>query len=264
MEEASVSMSKQIGYWSTHPYVRLNVKDFSEEWVGYKPLLELVELAEKPREQAFLSCLFLTGGRASEVLGLRKNNFEVRQNEGLIIVRGMPLLKRYRKLQELTFTDSKGQTIRKWATQRLEKTRKPFPILYSEPLTPILLKWIEDIPEESAYLFPSPYKEGKPLSRFWAYRFIRRLDKAVSPELRQKLGLDKPLVVEGVKVKDSLHLWLHWFRSQRACCLVSEFGFQLHDLLDWFSWEHVETAMDYAKKGWRGLAEKMLQTQIRA
>jgi len=251
-------MSRQTGYWATHPYVRLNVKDYSEEWVGYKPLLELIALAEKPREKAFLSCLFLTGGRVSEVLSLRKNNFEIRKEENLIICRSMPLLKRYKKLQELNFTNSKGQTIRRWVTQKLEKTRKPFPILLGEPLTPILLNWIEDIPDENGLLFPSPYREGKPLSRFWAYRFIRRLDKAVNPELRQKLGLDKPLVIEGLRVKDSIHLWLHFFRSQRACCLVSEFGFQLHDLLDWFSWEHIETAKDYAKKGWRGLAEKML------
>jgi integrase len=238
------------------------VKDYSEEWVGYKPLLELVELAKKPREKAFLSVLFLTGGRVSEVLSLRKNNFEVRQSEGLIIVRGMPLLKRYKKLQELNLTNSKGQTIRRWVTQKLEKTRKPFPILLNEPLTPILLNWIEDIPDENGLLFPSPYRVGKPLTRFWAYRFIRRLDKAVNPELRQKLALDKPFIVEGIKVKDNLHLWLHFFRSQRACCLVSEFGFQLHDLIDWFSWQNVETAMTYAKKGWRGLAEKMLQTRI--
>jgi len=238
------------------------VKDYSEEFCGWKPLLELVELAEKPREQAFLSTLFLTGGRVSEVLSLRKSNFEVRPNENLIICRNVPLLKRYRKLEEQTFTNSMGQTIKRWITLKLEKTRKPFPILLSEPLTHFLLSWIEGIAEESA-LFPSPYREGKPLSRFWAYRFIRKLDKAVNPELRQKLGLDKPLIVEGVKVKDSLHLWLHFFRSQRACCLVSEYGFQLHDLLDWFSWEHIETAVGYAKRGWRGLAEKMLQTQIR-
>ena len=246
---------RQIGYWATHPYIRLNVRDYSEEWVGYQPLLELIELAGEPREKAFLSTLFLTGGRVSEVLALRKNNFEVRRREQLLVVRNMPLLKRYRKIEETR--DEHGR--RKWITERLTKTRKPFPILVKEPLTPILLNWIEAISEEDGLLFPSPYKIGKPLSRFWAYYTIRRLDMAVSPELRQKLGLNKPLIVEGVKVKDNIHLWLHFFRSQRACCLVSEFGFQLHDLIDWFSWEHIQTAMNYAKKGWRGLAEKMLR-----
>jgi integrase len=257
------NVSKQIGYWARHPYIRLNVKDYSEEWVGYPAILELIQLAEKPREKAFLSALFLTGGRVSEVLSLRKNMFEVRQKERLIIVRGMPLLKRYKKLQELNLTNSKGQTIRRWVTQKLEKTRKPFPILMDEPPTPFLLNWIDSLPNEDSLLFESPYNVGKPLTRFWAYRFIRRLDKAVPLELRQKLGLNKPFIVEGIKVMEKLHLWLHFFRSQRACCLVSEYGFELHDLIDWFSWEHVETAMTYAKKGWRGLAEKMLQTQIR-
>jgi len=248
-------LSRQIGYWATHPYIRLNVRDYSEEWVGYTPLLELIEYAGSPREQAFLSALFLTGGRVSEVLSLRKNMFEIRKRERVIVVRNMPLLKRYRKIEETK--DEQGK--RKWITEKLVKTRKPFPILLSEPLTPILLSWIEAISEEDGLLFPSPYKIGQPLTRYWAYYTIRRLDMAVSPELRQKLGLNKPFIVDGVKVKDNIHLWLHFFRSQRACCLVSEFGFQLHDLIDYFSWEHIQTAMDYAKKGWRGLAEKMLR-----
>lgn len=249
------------GYWAYNKYHRLNVKDFSEEFCGWKPILELIGLAGKPREKAFLSALFLTGSRVTECLSLRKNNFEIRRNEGLVIVRAMPLLKRYRKLEEKRYTDG-FRIIKKWVTQRLEKTRKPFPILLSEPLTPFLLNWIEQVKEDNGLLFPSSYKVGKPLSRFWAYRFIRSLDKNVNLELRSKLGLNKPFIVNGVEVSDKLHLWLHWFRSQRACCLVSEYGFQLHDLLDWFSWEHIDTAMGYAKKGWRGLAEKMLQTQI--
>ena len=235
------------------------MKDYSEGWVGYQPLLELIELAGTPREQAFLSALFLTGGRVSEVLALKKSMFEIRKRERVIVVRNMPLLKRYRKLSEVK--DEEGR--RKWVTEKLQKTRKPFPIPLKEPLTPYLLNWIEAwieaIPEEDGLLFPSPYRVGKPLSRFWAYHVIRGLDNRLTPELRQKLGLDKPFVVDGKVVKDKLHLWLHFFRSQRACCLVSEYGFQLHDLIDWFSWEHIQTAMDYAKKGWRGLAEKMLR-----
>jgi integrase len=249
------NVSRQIGYWATHPYIRLNVRDYSEEWVGYEPLLELIELASEPREQAFLSALFLTGGRVSEVLALKKSMFEIRKRERVIVVRNMPLLKRYRKLSEVK--DEEGK--RKWVTERLQKTRKPFPIPLKEPLTPYLLNWIESISEEEGLLFPSPYRVGKPLSRFWAYHIIRDLDNRLTPELRQKLGLHKPFVVDGKVVKDRLHLWLHFFRSQRACCLVSEYGFQLHDLIDWFSWEHIQTAMDYAKKGWRGLAEKMLR-----
>jgi hypothetical protein len=76
----------------------------------------------------------------------------------------MPLLKRYRKLEEVK--DEQGR--RKWITEKLQKTRKPFPILLKEPPLPYLLNWIEAIPEEAGLLFPSPYKIRMPLSRFWA------------------------------------------------------------------------------------------------
>jgi hypothetical protein len=242
-----------VGYWATHKYHRLNVKEYSEEWVGYDSMSKLVDILEGKRERAFLSTLFLTGGRVTEVLSLGKNNFEVRKNEGLIIVRGMKLLKRYRKVEEKR--DSTGT---KWITERLDEARKPFPILLNEPMVPIMLAWLEA--SKGELLFPSPYKkeENRPLSRAWAYGLIRNLDKMIDPGLRAKLGLDRPFIVKGEKIRDRIHLWLHWVRSQRACCLVSEYGFRLEDLIDWFTWEHIDTAMNYAKKGWRGLAEKML------
>jgi hypothetical protein len=40
--------------------------------------------------------------------------------------------------------------------------------------------------------------------------------------------------------------------------LVSDYGYEAVDLIDYFSWEKYETALHYAKKGWRGLAAKML------
>jgi len=243
------------GYWATVPYYRLSVSEFVEEFCGWQPLIQLVELMPETwqRERAFVATLFETGGRVSEVLALKSGNFEVREAEGLIIVRGMALYKRYRKIAEQQTEDGKKH----WITERVEKFRKPYPILLKEPLVPYMLSWIEQTPE-NGYLFPSPYRKGKPLSRFWAYKLIRRLDKAVQDDLRQKLGLSKPFVVDGKKVSDRLHLWLHWFRSQRASQLVSDYGFELHDLIDWFSWEHLETALTYSRRGWRGLATKML------
>jgi hypothetical protein len=151
--------------------------------------------------------------------------------------------------------DEQGR--RHWQTEKLNTTRKAFPISLKEPLTPYLLSWLDSLPTENSLLFESPYNVGKPLTRFWAYHFIRRLDKALTPELRNKLGLDKPLIVEGRKVKDTLNLWLHWFRSQRASQLVAEYGFEVIDLVDFFSWESYNTALTYARRGWRGLALKM-------
>jgi integrase len=242
----------KTGYWSYNKYYRLNVKDYVESFCGWKPLIELVKTAFEDREQSFLSCLFLTGGRVSEVLQLKRENFEVRERDCVLIVRNMPLLKRYRKVEEEKTPDSK----RKWITERLIKTRKPFPISLHEPLTPILLKWLRQTPENT-WLFPSPYKRGKPLSRNWAYKFIRKLDKNLTQKQRQELGLDKPFVKDGRKVSDRLHLWPHWFRSQRASQLVNDYGFEVLDLIDYFSWERSDTALTYARRGWRGLASKM-------
>lgn len=235
-------------------YYRLSVSEHVETFCGWDALKQLIEYAGSTRNKAFLTALFLTGGRVSEVLNLTRENFDVRLDEGLIIVRGMKLLKRYKKLTEKVDADGK----RRWITEKVAKTRKPFPILLREPLTPILLEYLK---QQSGLLFPSPYKTGKPLSRFWAYKLIRKIDREIPETLKANLGLNKPFIVEGRKVSDKLHLWLHWFRSQRACQLVNDYGFEVVDLIDYFTWEKYETALDYAKRGWRGLASKMLTAQ---
>jgi len=246
----------RVGYWLNHDYYRLSVKDYVEEFCGWTALKQLiVDYATQGRDQAFLTTLFLTGGRVSEVLALQKTNFEVREPEGLILVRNMPLLKRYKKLSK----DEEG----KWITQKLVKTRKPFPIRLAEPLTPILLEWLE---KNEGLLFPSPYKIGFPLSRHWAYHLIRVLDSQLPRDLKEELGLNKKFIktVEGkqVEIADVLHLWLHWFRSQRASQLVSDYGYEVIDLIDYFSWLRYDTALTYARKGWRGLAAKMQVAQV--
>jgi len=243
------------GYWSFNKYYRLNVKDFIEEFCGWQPLKDLVGYASPDRDQGFIVALFLTGGRVSEVLALTRQNLEIRQAEGLIIVRNMNLLKRYKKLSESV--DAQGK--RRWVTERVEKKRKPFPIMMREPLTPILIEWLN---KTQGLLFPSPYKLGFPLSRFWAYKLIRNLDNQISSELREDLGLNKPFVKDGKKISDRLHLWLHWFRSQRASQLVNDYGYEVIDLIDYFSWERYDTALTYARRGWKGLASKMQIAQV--
>ena len=231
--------------WRFKPYQRLSVAEHVEGWIGWKAMKQLMKHARRSlgkREEAFFTALFLTGGRVSEVLSLKRGNFDIREAEGLIIVRGMPLLKRYKKIREVETVEGK-----RWITEKLEKTRKPFPIVLSEPLTPTLLKWLEKFGKPGALLFPSPYRIEEPLSRFWAYNQVRRLDDTLPLTLKKQLGLNKP----------HMHLWLHWFRSQRASQLVEDYGFSTLDLIDWFSWEHEKTALNYARRGWRGLASKM-------
>jgi hypothetical protein len=243
------------GYWSLNEYHRLNVKDYVEEFCGWKALTDLSSCATPGRDQAFLATLFLTGGRVSETLALKRENFEVRNHEGIVLVRNMPLLKRYKKLSETVNEEGK----KGWITEKLSKNRKPFPIIIREPLAPIFLDYLG---KAEGLLFPSPYKKGFPLSRFWAYKLIRKIDDRTPESLKEELGLNKPFVKNGEEICDRIHLWLHWFRSQRASQLVSDYGYEVIDLIDFFSWERYDTALTYARKGWRGLASKMQVAQV--
>lgn len=73
----------------------------------------------------------------------------MRKDENLILVRDMPLLKRYKKVDD--FVDEEGKT--RWITVREEATRRTFPIVLYEPLVPYMLNWM-DVCED--LLFPSP------------------------------------------------------------------------------------------------------------
>lgn len=250
-------------YWLQHKYYRLSVKDFVEEFCGWTALKELVNFAAPDRDRAFFCALFSTGGRVSEVLSLKAENFSIVEDEKLMIVRNMRLVKRYKKLSE--YMDAEGH--HRWTTELTPKTRKTFPIFLGEPLAQIFYSYLQN---KEGLLFPSPYIIDRPLSRFWAYKLVRWLDTTLPPlpppdpkkpddpnNLRVKLGINKKFEKEGLLIADRIHLWLHWFRSQRASQLVSDYGYELLDLIDYFSWEKQDTALTYARKGWRGLASKM-------
>ena len=242
-------------YWVSHPYNRLSVKKYVEEFVGWTALKQLVNYAESGRDRGFLSALFESGGRVREVLALEAENFSILPKENLIIVRNMKLSKRYKKLED--HIDELGH--KHWITELIPSIRKPFPILLGEPLAQILYDFLQG---KHGLLFPSPYKAKLPLTRSWAYKLVRGLDSSLPVDLKKRLGLDRAFQDrEGHKISDSIHLWLHWFRSQRASQLVSDYGFELLDLIDYFSWESERTAIIYARKGWRGLSSKMLSVQ---
>jgi integrase len=269
---------KRIGYWDKilgHIYHRLSVEKFIEEFCGWKYLLQLIGYAGSLRNKAFLSVLFQTGGRILEVLPLTDQNFIVREDEGVILVRGMKLEKRYRKNKKTGKTET------------INAVRRQFPIRLAEPLSPILLEWLTHIAINTAsnqqqpndleskiaqskastmisretLLFPSPYT-NEPLTRSWAYKWIRQLDQKLPWDLRENLGLNVPFIDDGEQIADRIHLWLHWFRSQRASQLVRDYGFEVIDLLKYFSWQRYETAVHYAQKGWKDLAGKMQTAHV--
>jgi len=227
-------------YWKEHgdEYTRASVGTDIEKFVGWDTLLELIHECEnteyqitpvwenmgyapeeyqdklRKRDQALIAALFLTGGRASEVAGIRVSNFNILPTE--IHVEGMRVLKRYKVVE--TIKNSDGS--RTYITEPMEMTRGIFSINRDEVLVPYLLRWIQ---ESEDYLFPSP--SDKPyLSRQRIHQIVKEIGKRIG-----------------------LRLWVHWFRSQRASQLATEYGFTIHQLADWFRWSKLDTARTYTK-----------------
>jgi len=182
------------------------------------------------RDQALIAALFLTGGRVNEVVSLRKNNFNFQEDPDAIIVTDMPKEKSFRKLGEYVENGKK-----RWITEKVDATRRDFPILKNEALVPYLTSWLNQTED---YLFFSPQRNRNHLTRIRAYQIVKNISNRVGEEI-----------------------WPHWFRSQRASQLASEYGFELHALIDFFDWKDVETALTYSRLGAKKLTAMMVKGQ---
>jgi len=293
--EPSIQTEKH-GWWYDHPYNRLNVKDYVRQFCGWKALTELIQLIYDEKQKAFFVTLFLTGGRVTEVLLLMKSNFEVERN--VVEVTDMRLLKKYKKLDE--YIDPVTGKPR-WHTEKFTRFRKPFTIQRREPFTPILEAWIKKTKDSKivndpkkkpsdVYLFPSPQSHSRrymknlflsekaktkvnwyvpdangeiPYTLQWAYLIIRDVNNRASQGLKKRLGLLIPFRdKEGKKIADEIHLFLHWFRSQRASQLAKDYKLGVPELVDLFEWEDMKTAIRYAKMGGETLTEKMSKARV--
>jgi len=183
------------GYWSTHDYERRSVLEI-DSFVGWEYLVDLVDRCRSDRDKALVSTL---------------------QPPEYLIVKGMPVYKRYRKVGE--YTDEQGNV--KWKTRR-EHAYRTFPIRLDEPLVSYMTDWIRHLRFEHEKLFK--------ITRIRAYQILRKLDP---------------------------NIYSHWFRSQRASQLAVEYGFQIHDLLEFFNWTSIKMAAHYSHMGWKTLGEKM-------
>jgi len=184
-----------------------------ETFCGWDYLLDMTDRCDNLRDKALISALFETGGRVSEVLKLEKRHFMIQ--EPYLVVRAMPVLKRYRKIGE--YHDEEGK--KRWITEEL-KGYRTFPIPLKEKLTPYLLEWMDYVKTDRLFH----------ISRVHAWRIVTKINPDVFP---------------------------HWFRAQRASQLALEYGFDMHDLLDFFAWKSMPMALHYARMGWKGLAQKM-------
>lgn len=238
-------------------YHRLNVYDYIMEFCGWEPLEELTKFTKTNTQNRYILNLIKTGGRAGEVLGLQKENFAIVKRQKIILCSNMQLEKRYKvKCDPLT----KKPILRpngKRETIQLNAIRKPFPILLEEPLSKELLEANNQV--EQGQLFTSPYKQHKPLTVSWGYKFIRNLNDCIPKTLFNQLGLNQPFrdKLTGNTISDTIHLWQHWARAQRASQLRSEYGFTEADLMEYFGWLDYNTALHYSRLGASNLAKKM-------
>jgi integrase len=232
------------------PYYRLNVYDYVNEFCGWEPIAELIKYAGDQRNETYVTKLIKTGGRAGEVLALTTDNFKVDKRRKILLVSGMKLEKRFKKV-------SQDPETKRWITQKIEAIRKPFPIPLEEPLTKEMIDYLADTP--NGPLFASPYKTHDPLSVSWGYKFIRKLSDEIPRPLFNALGLNQPFIDKktGKPISDTIHLWQHWFRSQRASQLKAEYDFTEADLMEFFGWLDYRTALHYSHLGATKLAEKM-------
>jgi len=212
-------------------YKARSVKRDVISFCGWDFLIKIMKACPTKFHQALIAALFETGGRVSEVIKLKKRHFDLKTHPKLIIVRNMPLLKRFEKIRRVKH----GNSV-KWVTKKVEAYRT-FPIRKDEPLVPYLLRYISD-KRENQLLFP--------YSRVRVYQIVRQVGKILN------------CPVPNARIHSS-QLYPHFFRSQRACQLVDDYGFDIFELDRFFGWQKRElrTAEIYARMGWKGLARMM-------
>jgi integrase len=267
-------------YWKVHKdeYERFKVGELPK-FCGWQTLLQLVKECENTRyfershlfklseeekqrlksklisrDKALIATAFETGGRISEVLALKKSNFEVQKDR--IVVRDMPVVKRYEKVGEkIVKWEGEGEPDttkwhwsykhdswirRRFITKPKMDRRNVLEIPRFEPLCQYIIDWLEQLPNDSCWMFPSYGKNpNKPITPTRAYQ-----------------------IVTGIGLRCGIVLCNHWFRSMRASQLAEEYGWREYELIRFFSWQSDKYARLYAKLSSARLFETMQPQKI--
>ena len=221
-------------------FKRVSISKDVQDFCGWNFLLEIMDACRTSFEKALIATLFESGCRVSELLMLKKHNFLLDIHPELIVVDGAPVLKKYKKVDEVP--DPKRKSGKRWITQHVVKYRT-FPIKRSEPLVEPMLDWMEKVRGEK--LFPQFDKVKN--KRHKVLHIIRGIGSRIKRER-----------IPFTQVPPS-KLWPHWFRDQRARQLSVDYGFTPIDLAGFFDWEMPQLGVvpHYTKPGWRQLARKM-------
>lgn len=223
----------RYSYWNDHTYHRRSIEKSFDGFCGWNTLENLVEPLDL-ENKGLVSTLFETGGRATECLALKKDNFEIQDR--VVLVKRMPVLK---QRQRVVFKDEDGN---EWYYMGEEKPIKysvkklddrTFPISLNDPLASVLLEFI-GTKKEGELLFPFGYSK--------LYMRIRDLEKNAG----EKHGEWYP----------------HRFRGERASQLASEKNFDVLTLMEYFGWKRHEIPSFYVKLSAKQLIQKILVGEV--
>ncbi len=229
------------GYWSEHEYQRHSVeRDVAlSGFIGWAKFAEILGAADSEKKRNLVVATFKEGGRINEVLKSRHDNFRVVESpedgQEYLLCEALPLSKRWKKVgMELVNGKARMKTVHVEAFRTFALPLKDSIEPYSEEFSKFVLS------KSRGLLFPSPYKskKGEPLSTTRAYQIVH-----------QEIG------VEG-----NIDIWLynHLIRAWRASQLRRERKFTPFDLMEFFMWRDMKTALIYAKEGVWGIAGKGL------
>lgn len=200
-------------------------------WIGWDYIKEMIKICTQP---LVLLLLFLTGGRATEVLKLTRAHFS--DLGGYYAVTSMPVLKKY-IVTEVYMNIITGK-------KRYETVPRPtdrsFPILKNE-LSNMLWDIIKDRDRLEPLLHWPNFKSKS--SQYWqVYKTIHDIEMPPSP-----LAPLKDNKKDWRDPSNQRRSYPHWSRGMRAAQMRVEYNFSVAQLMDFFMWEDISMARHYAK-----------------
>jgi len=136
-------------------YKERGIEKDIEAFCGWRFLLRLVEASPTLFDRFLISGLFLTGCRVSELIRLRRRNFNLDFHPEIIAVEHVPVIKRYSRKKK----------------QRYEAYRS-FPIKIDEPLVSYFLEGLRHVKDK---LYP--------VSRTTVFLRVRKVGRILNSEI---------------------------------------------------------------------------------